>query len=95
MLNQTVLLPRWKCEMRVYFLRVTNYIGVDIDEENEDKVKAKANNLWKELVSTKPEFRACDQIVIMTEKQFVSPETVAKAADMPDIFDLPEYHYKG
>jgi hypothetical protein len=77
--------------MKVYFLRCTDVLIREFDEENEDLVKVAANNYWRDCQEAqyRPPMVAIDQIVIMTEKQFLPQSTLARIADK-NVRNLPE-----
>ena len=77
--------------MKVYFMRCTDVLIKEFDEENEDLVKVAANNYWRECreAQYQPPMIRIDQTIIMTEKQFLPQSTLARIADK-DIQNLPE-----
>ena len=74
--------------MRVYILRVTDAYMINLpNNDNEDLVKLFANNYLHTHMPDIP-FKPIEHYLIMTEKQFVSDEQLAKIVDMPNLLDL-------
>lgn len=77
--------------MKAYILRVTDAYTIDFpDNESEDKIKLFALNFLRDHKMRDIPFKPIEHYIVMTSKQFVSDEQMAKIADMPDLFGLEE-----